>query len=78
MEQYPDWDNIVGVVTGILGGMWVFMDIALVDITYFESLMKSGATAIVCGFMGVAGKHAYTWLKDKYLKKKKKNGGDKI
>lgn len=75
MEQQIDWDKIIGVGCAVAGGMITFLKVEFLDASFLVSLIKAGSTAIVCGFMGVAGKHCFTLLKNKWKKRqdKKKN-----
>lgn len=58
-EMQTKSDLIVGGICGMIGGMIKFYD-SLIAITYWEALAKAGLTALVCGFLGVAGKHLFT------------------
>ena len=62
------WDAWVAGVCGTIGGMIDFSN-SLISITYWQALVKAGLTALVCGFLGVAGKHLFSmavkWVKTK-------------
>ena len=72
MEQI-NWDNVVVVTCGIIGGMIRFFTTEFMAISFFESLIKVGITAFVSGVMGLMGKHAVTWLKEKWRSKRTRN-----
>jgi hypothetical protein len=70
MEHF-DWDKLVGVTSAIAGGMFAFIHTQFLDASYFVSVLKSSGIALVCGFMGVAGKHAFSMAKIWWIKRKK-------
>ena len=70
MEHF-DWDKLVGVTCAMIGGMVAFINTQFLDASYFVSVLKSSGIALVCGFMGVAGKHAFSMAKLWWIKKKR-------
>lgn len=65
-------DSIVAFFAGGFGGTIAWLEIYMLDASFFVSLIKAGATAAVCGFLGVAGKHLYNYVRTKYFSRKKK------
>lgn len=64
-------EKYIAGICGFFGGMIMFIKTAWIDPTYWVSLAKAGLTALVCGFMGVAGKYLYSWIVKKYFRNKK-------
>jgi hypothetical protein len=69
MEHHNGTDIIIGGACGLIGGVIKFFSVYMLDVSYWLSLVKAGGTALVCGFLGVAGKYAFSWCKDKWYKK---------
>ncbi|MGQ0738643.1 MAG: hypothetical protein ACT4OJ_06245 [Bacteroidota bacterium] len=69
--EHTKWDVATATICGIIGGMIKFYE-RLISISYLEALAKAGFTALVCGFLGVAGKHVFTQFM-KYIKSKRKS-----
>jgi len=65
-------DTKIGFIVGMTGGMLKYISGALLDISFAGRLVEAGLTAMVCGFLGVAGKHTFYWLRKKYFTKKNK------
>lgn len=65
-----NYDNLIGFFAGMFGGFIKYM--SLLDTGFGSRLLEAGMTAMVCGFLGVAGKHSFDWLRKKYLNKNKK------
>lgn len=65
-------DAVVGFFTGSIGGMIAWIEFYMLDGNYFIQLAKAGATAFVCGFLGVAAKHLFNYVRSKYFSRKKK------
>lgn len=67
-------DSIIGFFCGMMGGILKLISgisgMVLLDAGFIGRLFEAGATAIVCGFLGVAGKHSFDWLRKKFLNKK--------
>lgn len=76
MEDHFDWDNLLGWMFGMIGGFFHFLGLSLLEMSYWESLLKAGTTALVCGGLGVAGRYLFTkFMKpqfEKWFSKKKK------
>jgi hypothetical protein len=70
--QHIDTDKLIAGIFGIIGGGATFLNVYFLDASYWISLAKAGGTALVCGLMGVAGKHLYTEIKMKLFNKKKR------
>lgn len=68
-------DTVFAFFFGMLGGFIKYMSgvsgMVLLDVGFIGRLLEAGVTALVCGFLGVAGKHSFDWLKKKYFSKKK-------
>jgi hypothetical protein len=54
---------------GIGGGMTKYI-MQFNDAPYFARLLEAGVTAFICGFLGMAGKWGWDYLKNKYGGKK--------
>lgn len=68
-----DIDNIRAFCFGLGGGVIkILLDSPLLLDSYWLALAKAGITAFVCGFIGVAGKYAFSYLKTWYKSKFKK------
>lgn len=65
-------DSKIAFLSGMTGGFIKYMSGVLIDVGFGGRLIEAGVTAMVCGFLGVAGKHSFDWLKKKYLNKNKK------
>jgi hypothetical protein len=65
-------DSILGFFIGGVSGMFAWVEFYMLDGSYFIQLAKAGATAFVCGFLGVAAKHLYNHVREKYFRRKKK------
>jgi hypothetical protein len=62
-------DATIAFISGMFGGFLKYMSGTLMNVGFIWRLAEAGATAFVCGLLGVAGKHFYDWLKKKYFKK---------
>jgi len=62
MEHHDSWDKFIAITCGIIGGILRFLQMDLLDVPYWESLLKASLTALVCGFMGLVGKWVFTSL----------------
>jgi hypothetical protein len=71
MEKH-EVDMFIGICSGIVGGMIMFINTNLLDVTFIWSLTKATVTAFLCGLAGVAGKHAFVIVKTWYMKKRNK------
>lgn len=64
-NTFENW--LVGVVSIMTGlGHYTFLQIQTIPTPYWVSLFKSGVTAFVCAFLGMAAK----WLFNKISKNK--------
>lgn len=68
--HYYKIDTLIGFFSGAFGGFIKYL--SLLDAGFGSRLFEAGSTALVCGFLGVAGKHSFDWLRKKYLNKNKK------
>lgn len=62
-----------GIACGLVGGICnVLLNI---DLTFWQKLFEGGMTAVIFGFLGMAGKHAFEMARDRIRKwkEKKKN-----
>jgi len=56
---------------GILGGMVKFLQVSVIEVTWWEKTLQAGGTALICGFLGVAGKELFVFIKKAFFKRKK-------
>ena len=65
-------DTVIGFFFGMIGGFIKYMSAAflLLDTGFLGRLFEAGVTAMVCGFLGVAGKHLYDVIRKKLFNKK--------
>ena len=75
--EHLNWDNVVVVTCAIIGGMIRFFTTEFMSISFIESLIKVGITAFVSGVMGLMGKYAITWAREKWKSKRTKNQNSK-
>lgn len=68
-------DTRIAALAGILGGMVNYLLKIGMDQQFISKLIEAGATAFICGFLGVMGKHIFTVIKKKWSSKKKNNVG---
>ena len=61
-------DTLIGFFSGMIGGFVKYASGVMLQIGFMGRLFEAGLTALVCGFLGVAGKHLFDWLKKKYIK----------
>jgi hypothetical protein len=66
----PNFDNIVAVVCGLVGGLVKFSRVFLLE-TYWVSLLKAGGTAVVCGLCGLFGKYLFNLVRKQWLEREK-------
>lgn len=62
-------DTIIAFFTGMIGGFIKYTSGVILQIGFIGRLFEAGITALVCGFLGIAGKHIFDYLKRKYFKK---------
>jgi hypothetical protein len=62
-------DYIIAFFFGMFGGIIKYANLLYLDVSFWGRLLEAGLTALVCGFLGVAGKHLYDWIRKKYFKK---------
>lgn len=71
--EHEQYDNLTAFICGFTGGAIKLIDNKLLqvpahfDINYLQNLGETGITALVCGFLGIAGKHLFILL----IKRKK-------
>lgn len=66
-------DSIVAFFSGMFGGFIKYMaGVLLLDVGFISRLFEAGATALVCGFLGIAGKRLYEFVQKKFFSKKTK------
>ncbi len=75
MHGHNNSNNIIGFAIGAISGFWKYL--ASINMDLIGRMAEAGATALVCGFLGMAGKEALV-ATVKYLKKKftHKNNND--
>lgn len=61
----------LGAICGVGGGMINYVLQLNIEATFFVKLLEAGATAFICGFLGVLGKTAYDRFHRKFFKSKK-------
>lgn len=74
MEHHSGMEKLIVFITSAVIGIWKLMSgsILFIDASFWAKLFEAGLTAGVCGFLGVAGKYSFDWLRKKYLNKKNK------
>lgn len=63
MHNFFEQNTKVGLLAGMIGGMWRYIMLQVNTQGFGESLMKAAFTALICGVAGVAGKEIYGLLK---------------
>lgn len=71
-----NYDKWIGFFSGLAGGFIKFINAPLLEATFIGKLAEAGVTALVCGFLGIAGKNLYMWIAKK-LKRKNNVGENK-
>jgi hypothetical protein len=72
-EMEHDLNKGLGFLFGMIGGVTKFVcDVPIHTTEYLKATAEAGFTALVCGFLGVAGKEFYVFLKKKYFPSKHK------
>lgn len=67
-------DRIVAFFAGMFGGIVkLITGSVLLDVSFMGKLAEAGVTALVCGFLGVAGKHLFSFAWKKITNKNKKS-----
>jgi hypothetical protein len=67
MDHY-DLNKTIGFLCGMIGGVTKFVCDAPINWgEYCISTTKAGFAALVCGFLGVAGKEIFGYIKKKYF-----------
>lgn len=73
MEHQYVLEKAIAFICGAVGGLIKLASGSmLLDVTFIGKLFEAGVTALVCGFLGVAGKYSFDWLRKKYINKKLK------
>lgn len=63
VHNYFETNTRIGLLAGMIGGMWKYIMLQVQVEGFGESAMKAAATALICGLAGVAGKEIYGFLK---------------
>jgi hypothetical protein len=73
MENNP-LDATIGLLAGLVGGVTKYLiDVPIVPGSFFIALAEAGLTALLCGFLGVAGKHLFGIVIKKIFSRKKQH-----
>lgn len=59
-------NSIIALFAGLLGGMVKFFGQVPAGTTWLEKTAEAGGTALICGFLGVAGKELWVYVKRAY------------
>lgn len=70
MEHKEGINSAIGFVFGAGGGIAAWNLQVMLDISFITKLAQTGAIALVSGFLGIAGKNLYLYLKRKWNEKK--------
>ena len=70
MKAMNNHNNVYGFFFGMIGGFTKYL--ASIDMEVFSRMIEAAATALVCGFLGMAGKEGFVIIKRKYFTKKHK------
>lgn len=72
MEHNMESDKPIAFICGMAGGMIKFISGSIIlNASFVLALLEAGATAMVCGFLGVAGKHLFNSIRKKWYDKRK-------
>lgn len=71
MHNIFEQNTKIGLLAGMIGGMYKYILMQVQTQGFGESLLKAAFTALICGIAGVAGKEVYSFFKGRILKKKK-------
>jgi hypothetical protein len=60
--QHKLLDTFTGCICGIIGGGWKYLSQIPFEKDFGIRLFEASITAFLCGLLGVAGKHLFTYM----------------
>ncbi|MCX6210137.1 MAG: hypothetical protein NTZ59_11750 [Bacteroidetes bacterium] len=69
-------DTLIGIGSGLTGGVIKYAAIAEVQVSFNHKLFESVLIAFLCGIAGMIGKELFNWGKKRIAKKRSKNVGE--
>lgn len=68
--EHKGFNSTIGFLFGAGGGIAAWNLQITLDIPFISKLAQTGAIALVSGFLGIAGKNLFLYIKKKYWSKK--------